>query len=119
MDKVLAALGANVRPWSYKTDCCGGSLAITRPDIVRRLSGKLFEAAVEAGAKAIVTDCPLCQSNLDTRQAEAARAAGKEYGLPVFYITEMIALAMDSRDVPGYWRRHFVDPQPLLAAMGW
>ena len=119
MDKVLEALGADLKPWSYKTDCCGGSLAITRPDVVRRLSGRLFDAAIEAGAEAVVTDCPLCQSNLDTRQDEIARETGKALGLPVFYITELISLALQAEGVRGYWRRHFVDPQPLLARIGW
>ena len=49
MDSILNLLGADVVNWSYKTDCCGGNLAMTRPDIVRKLSGDLFEAAREAG----------------------------------------------------------------------
>jgi heterodisulfide reductase subunit B len=27
MDRFLQAIGVDVRPWSFKTDCCGGSLA--------------------------------------------------------------------------------------------
>jgi heterodisulfide reductase subunit B len=68
MDRLMALIGAEPIPWSYKTDCCGGSLVIARPDIVRRLTQKLFDKAVQAGAEAIVAVCPLCQSNLDSRQ---------------------------------------------------
>ncbi len=28
LDKILGSLGADVRMWSYKTDCCGGSLSM-------------------------------------------------------------------------------------------
>ncbi|PIX22913.1 MAG: disulfide reductase, partial [Deltaproteobacteria bacterium CG_4_8_14_3_um_filter_43_13] len=37
MDKLINILGAESRPWSFKTDCCGGNLALTRIDIVKRL----------------------------------------------------------------------------------
>jgi heterodisulfide reductase subunit B len=107
-----------VRPWSYKTDCCGGSLAIARVDLVRKLSGDLFEAAQEAGAECLVTDCPLCQSNLDSRQAEIEVERGRRFGLPVFYLTELLALAFGDARAAHWWKKHFVDPTPLLSGKG-
>jgi heterodisulfide reductase subunit B len=118
MDDLLRAIGMEVRPWSYKTDCCGGSLAVARTDLVRKLSGDLFDAALEAGAQCVVTDCPLCQSNLDTRQAEIEAERSKRYGLPVFYVTELMALALGDNGADRWWKRHFVDPRPLLRSKG-
>ncbi|MGE5252919.1 MAG: CoB--CoM heterodisulfide reductase iron-sulfur subunit B family protein [Planctomycetaceae bacterium] len=118
MDRVLSLLGAEVMPWSYKTDCCGGSLVLTRTDIVRRLSGKLYEKALEAGAEAIAVACPLCQSNLDSRQEEISREAGKDYRIPILYITELIGLSLGHPDAGKWFRRHFVDPGKLLASKG-
>ncbi len=118
MDDLLRAIGMEVRPWSYKTDCCGGSLAVARTDLVRKLSGDLFEAAVEAGAQCVVTDCPLCQANLDTRQAEIEAERAKRFGLPVFYVTELMALAFGDRGAERWWKKHFVDPRPLLERKG-
>ena len=118
MDNLMRAIGMDVVPWSYKTDCCGGSLAVARTDLVRKLSGDLFEAAREAGAECLVTDCPLCQSNLDTREAEIEAERGTTYGLPVFYVTELMALALGAEDAPSWWKKHFVDPTPLLGGKG-
>lgn len=118
MDDLLRALGMEARPWSYKTDCCGGALAMARTDLVRKLSGDLFEAAQEAGAECLVTDCPLCQSNLDTREGEIEAERGKRYNLPVFYVTELMALAFGAARAGAWWKRHLVDPRPLLAAKG-
>jgi heterodisulfide reductase subunit B2 len=118
MDDLMRALGMEVRPWSYKTDCCGASLAVTRTDLVRKLSGDLFEAAQEAGAECLVTDCPMCQSNLDTRQAEIEAERDREFGLPVFYITELMALALGDGRAARWWKKHFVDPRPLLKRRG-
>jgi len=118
MDRLMTLIGAEAIPWSYKTDCCGGSLVLTRTDIVRRLTQKLFDKALQAGAEAIVVACPLCQSNLDSRQEEISREAGKNYDLPVLYFTELIGLAMGHRDAGKWFKRHFVSPTKLLAAKG-
>jgi len=118
MDDLMRIIGMEVRPWSYKTDCCGASLPLTRPDVVRKLSGDLFEAAIEAGAECMVTDCPMCQSNLDTRQEEIEAERGQRYNLPVFYITELMALAFGDGNTARWWKKHFVDPVPLLQQKG-
>ena len=118
MDDLMRAVGIEVRPWSYKTDCCGASLTLTRPDVIHKLSGDLYEAAAEAGAECLVTDCPMCQSNLDTRQAEIEAERGQQYGLPVFYVTELMALAFGDQRAGRWWKKHFVDPRPLLKSKG-
>jgi len=118
MDRLLRLIGLEVRPWSYKTECCGASLTLTRTDVVRKLSGDLFEAALEAGAECLVTDCPMCQSNLDTRQEEIEAERGKRYNLPIFYLTELMGLAFGDSRAAGWWKKHFVDPVPLLSSKG-
>jgi heterodisulfide reductase subunit B len=119
MDRVLRIMGAEVVNWSYKTDCCGGNLAMTRSDLVRKLSGDLFAAAAEAGAEIVVTDCPMCQANLDTRQKEIEEERKISFDLPVVYITELLALAMGLPEARAFWRKHLVDPEPLLKRKGW
>ena len=118
MDRLLSLMGAEMIPWSYKTDCCGGSLVLTRTDIVRRLTRKLFDKALEAGAEAIAVACPLCQSNLDTRQEEISAESGRKYELPILYVTELIGLSLGHPDAGKWWKRHFVNPKKLLASKG-
>lgn len=118
MDRLMDLLGAEVVPWSYKTDCCGGSLALTRTDIVRQLLQKLFDRALAAGAEAIVVACPLCHSNLDSRQEEISLATGRKYDLPVFYFTELLGLAMGQGGAAKWLKRHFVSPMRLLDSKG-
>jgi len=115
MDRILQKLGATVVPWSYKTECCGGSLAVSRTDLVLRLSGRLLAAAREAGADCLATDCPMCQSNLDTRQEQIARKTNERFALPIVYLTELMALAFGETGLGRWWKKHFVDPAPLLA----
>lgn len=119
LDEILAALGAEVIPWSFKTDCCGGSFSLSKPEVVRKLSGDLMEAAQHAGADCFVADCPMCQANLDSRQAEIAAERTMDYRLPVFFITELITLAWGMDKESNKWfSKHLVDPRPVLKERG-
>ena len=111
LDRILTALGAEARPWSFKTDCCGGSLTISKTAIVTKMVDKLMAMAREAGANCLVTACPVCTANLDMRAAGGA-------GLPVFYFTELAALAMGQEGPEGWFRLHRTDPRPLLQGLG-
>ena len=91
---------------------------MTRTDIVRRLTQKLLDEALEAGAEVIAAACPLCQSNLDSRQEEISQEAGKRYELPVLYFTELVGLSLGHFDAGKWLKRHFVDPTKLLASKG-
>ena len=114
MDTLLKALGATVPDWSYKTDCCGASHTISRPDIVHTLVQRLYERALEAGAEAIVVSCQMCQANLDMPQAKIAALFQKKYDLPILYFTELIGVAWQAPEAGSWLSRHLVDPIPLL-----
>ncbi len=118
LDGLLAALGAEVKNWSYKTDCCGGSLSLTRADVVARLVNRLFEAAEEAGGNCIVVACPMCLANLEMRQREGRLTFRLEHDLPVFFFTEMLGLALGLPGAGEWFTRHLIDPLPLLSGAG-
>jgi len=118
MDGLMRALGAEVMNWSYKTDCCGGSLSLTRTDVVVTLVNRLFEAAEEAGANCIVVACPMCLANLEMRQREGKLSFGLEHDLPVFFFTEMLGLALGLPGAEEWFSRHLIDPLPLLYGAG-
>ncbi len=111
-------LGAESMSWPYKTECCGGSLVLTNLEIEHRLVGRILDMALEAEADCIVTACPLCQSNIDTREEEIGAARGISYNLPVFYFTELMGLAFESNEANKWFKRHLIDPQPLLQSKG-
>jgi heterodisulfide reductase subunit B2 len=111
MNLILATLGADVKEWSYSVDCCGGSGALPRTDIGRKLVSRLVAAAREAGADALVTACPLCQMNLEMRQTQTP-------AMPTFYFTELMGVALGLPEARTWWGKHLVAPAPLLAAAG-
>ena len=93
MDRLVAKLGAEVLDWPFKTECCGGSLALARTDIVLALGRRLLSMARSVGADCIVTACPMCHSNLDTRQKQINAKFGESFKLPIYYVTELMGLA--------------------------
>jgi heterodisulfide reductase subunit B2 len=106
MENLLLALGAEPVRWSMAIECCGGSFALSRKSVVLRQGETIVDAARKAGAQAIVLACPMCQANLDMRQAEFV-AAGQSQ-LPVVYLTQLMGLAMGlGEDVLGF-KGHFV-----------
>jgi heterodisulfide reductase subunit B len=109
-DEIMKAVGAEVLDWSYKTECCGGSLSLSRDDIVRSLVDGIVGMAKEAGAQAIVTLCPLCLENLEMRQSDGH--------FPVLYFTELLGLAFGLKESKEWLKRHLIDSTPLLRSLG-
>ncbi len=110
MDELLAALGAEVVDWSYKTSCCGASHSLTRPDIVLNLSSYLIRQARLAGAEVIAVACPLCHANLDARQFQMHL----EEPVPVLYFTQLMAIAFGLPQKSAALHKNLVDPRPML-----
>ncbi|KTB48579.1 CoB--CoM heterodisulfide reductase iron-sulfur subunit B family protein [Dehalogenimonas alkenigignens] len=113
MDNILGAVGIKTLDWSHKVECCGGSLSITRPDAVLKLTSRILDDARAVGAAAISVPCTFCQLNLDLRQDDL-KALGKTYDLPIFYFTELIALALGVPEKELMLDKHFVEGEKLL-----
>lgn len=118
MDLLLQALGADTVKWSHKAECCGGGYAACETEIALDLGGQVLDSARQAGAEAIAVACPMCQSNLDTRQKAIAARRGQNYNLPVVYFTQLMALAFSLPANKLGFKRHLVNPLPLMAARG-
>ena len=114
MDNLMKAIGVSVLDWSYKVDCCGASLSLSRLDVIAQLSGTLFEMAQEAGAECIITACPMCHSNLDLQQQEISNRLGREFQIPIFYFTELMSIAFGVPKAEDCLKKHFIDAIPLL-----
>jgi len=114
MDNLMAAIGAQPLEWPYKTECCGASLAISRPDIVMKLTFDILKMAKDAGAECIAVACPLCQSNLDLYQGDIERKYDTEFNLPVFYFTQLVGLSLGIEPERLGIEKNTVDPWTLL-----
>lgn len=118
MDELMQSLGAEVLDWSYKTDCCGGSLSISELPVALNLTQKILRNAKEVGADAIVVACPLCHVNLDTRQKQINADFESEYDIPILYFTQAMGLAFGLPPKSLGLEKHLVSPMRLLESKG-
>ena len=118
MDELMAAAGAETVDWPFKTECCGASLSMTNSEIVCRLTHRILSMARESGADCLAVACPLCQVNLDLRQADAGKAHGPFRPMPVLYVTQLLGLSLGlSPEALGIGALT-VSPRTLLAKCG-
>ncbi|MDA8403366.1 MAG: heterodisulfide reductase-related iron-sulfur binding cluster [Desulfobacteraceae bacterium] len=107
MEKLLGSLGAETLRWNSATRCCGTFLTVSRPDIAVRTIQNIISDAESAKTECIVTACAMCQMNLEIR----SKLPGKT---PVFHFSELLSLAFGVGSGMGWFRRHLIDPRPLL-----
>jgi heterodisulfide reductase subunit B len=114
MERLIGALGAEPVDWPYKTECCGGSLALTRTNVVAKLCHDILRMAADEGAECIMVACPLCQSSLDLRQAQVNHQYETDFHMPVLYFTQLIGLALGMGNKELGLGRLIVSPDSLL-----
>ena len=118
MDSIVRTLGATPLEWSFKTECCGVSMTLTRSDMVLKLSNDILREAKEAGADAIAVACPLCQANLDGRQRQIEETYNTRYGIPILYITQLMGLAFGAFPKEVGIQKLITSPREVLGSIG-
>ena len=93
-DQLIKALGATNVSYPSKMLCCGGELtnignmdegfAVTRQKLIETKG---------LNVDAIAVACPNCFKQFDNQQFMMERN-GEEFGIPVFYISELVGLAL-------------------------
>ena len=94
LDHVIEALGAQVVEYDGARKCCGFPVITMNRETSLRQAGTHIADALDAGADCLVTPCPLCHLNLDMQQPEAARITGRELGLAVLHLPQLVGLAL-------------------------
>jgi heterodisulfide reductase subunit B len=114
MERVITAAGAETVEWSHRLECCGANFTLSRPGVVLHLAGQILASARDAGADCLMVACPLCHGNLDIRQQGIEESRKERFGLPVFYLTQLLALAVGVPAAGLGFDSMMVSPFPLL-----
>jgi heterodisulfide reductase subunit B len=115
MDAVLRAIGCEPVAWSSKTDCCGASLALCEQAVVVKLVRSILQNARDCGAEAIACACPLCQVNLDSRQADIRKTDPAWRDVPIVYLSQFVGRAIGVSDSELGLKKHMVSVEAVLA----
>ncbi len=94
LDKLIEIIGADPVDYNLKNDCCGNPVEKTDKEISLIMLENKLKSMKEAGTDCIAVICPACFQQFDFNQREINKRNNTDYNFPVFYITELIALAM-------------------------
>jgi len=114
MDRLLEAVGVKVVDFAFKVECCGAAFGVPKKEAVTFLAAKVLEMALDAGANCIAVACPLCQQNLDLRQAQVNAATGRRFAIPILYFSQIMGLAYGFSPEELMIDKCIVSPGPLI-----
>jgi succinate dehydrogenase / fumarate reductase cytochrome b subunit len=94
LEMVIERLGAQPVDYEGAHKCCGFPVITMNRETSLRQAGRHIGDAIDANADALVTPCPLCHLNLDMQQPDAASVVGRDLGLPVLHLPQLVGLAL-------------------------
>jgi succinate dehydrogenase / fumarate reductase cytochrome b subunit len=94
LEQLIEALGAEPVDYDGARRCCGFPVITMNRETSLRQAGTHIGDALDSGADCIVTPCPLCHLNLDLQQPEAAKIVGRDLGLAVLHLPQLVGLAL-------------------------
>jgi heterodisulfide reductase subunit B len=94
IDALVGLTGARVVNYSGKQRCCGGPVLPVDQNAAMSVTKDKLDAVKEAGADALCLVCPFCAVMYDGNQKSIEAEFGTHYDLPVFYLPQILGLAM-------------------------
>jgi heterodisulfide reductase subunit B len=110
----LEALGARPVDFSESTRCCGSYQVINNPDDIAEYTRAIINSALSHGAEVLVLTCPLCDYNLAQGQQELVKKDSGFRRMPLFYFTQLLALALGLDPKICHFELNYGKPESLL-----
>jgi succinate dehydrogenase / fumarate reductase cytochrome b subunit len=112
--QLIEALGGTVVDYAGTHKCCGFPIITMNKEASLKQAGRHIGDAIDAEADCLVTPCPLCHLNLDLQQPLAERVAGRDLGLPILHLPQLVGLAfgLDPKELG--FNKHVVKPSSVI-----
>ena len=114
IDEIVRALGADSIDYDLKMECCGNPLDKADKEISLQMIDNKFKSIQESGANCVTLVCPACFQQFDFNQRELSKGKDIGYDFPVFYLSELVALAFGFKSEELGLNFHRVRPKKLL-----
>jgi succinate dehydrogenase / fumarate reductase, cytochrome b subunit len=114
LQMLIEALGGTVVDYAGQYKCCGFPIITMNRDASLKQAGRHLGDALDADADCLVTPCPLCHLNLDLQQPGAEKVVGRELGMPVLHLPQLVGLALglDAKELG--LTKHVVRPTSVI-----
>jgi len=117
LDMLITALGGKTVEYRGKTRCCGFHTLLVNERASLKASGKRLQEAKDGGADCMLTPCPLCDVSLDVYQGEAEKLFKRKTSLPVFNLSQLVALALGVDAGELGLKKHLVSPYEVISSV--
>ena len=119
LERIIEACGGETVDYPAKIKCCGFPIIQAREETALGELVQPIEQALERGADAMVTPCPLCHLSLDAWQSKLNAARKKEKleplpPMPILHLSQLIGVAAGLEDSELKFKRHVVSMKPVL-----
>jgi succinate dehydrogenase cytochrome b subunit len=114
LEWVIEALGGTIIDYAGARKCCGFPIITMNKEASLKQAGRHLGDAINAEADCLVTPCPLCHLNLDMQQPIAERVVGRELGMPVLHLPQLLGLALGLEPSELALSRHIVKPTAVI-----
>src|ERR1700745_2391509 len=111
---VIEALGGTVIDYAGVYKCCGFPIVTMNKEASLTMAGRHLGDAIDAEADCLVVPCPLCHLNLDLQQPLAAKQVGRDLGLPVLHLPQLLGLALGLSAKGLGMSKHVVRPTNVI-----
>jgi len=93
IDEIIKAIGAVSLEYDMKIECCGNPVEKSDKELSLLMIGNKLKSISEVGANCVAVVCPACYQQYEFNQRELNKRNNTDYNLPVFYLSELVALA--------------------------
>jgi succinate dehydrogenase / fumarate reductase cytochrome b subunit len=114
LHQLIEALGGTVIDYAGVYKCCGFPIITMNKQASLAQAGRHLGDAIDAEADCLVVPCPLCHLNLDLQQPAAAKVVGRELGLPVLHLQQLVGLALGLSPKELGMNKHIVRPTSVI-----
>ncbi|MCK4843502.1 MAG: CoB--CoM heterodisulfide reductase iron-sulfur subunit B family protein [Dehalococcoidia bacterium] len=114
LHELVDALGATPVDFPESTRCCGSYQIISDPGTISAYAWNILSSALSHGAEALVLSCPLCDYDLGQGQKELVKRRDEFKGMPLFYFTQLLALALGLEPQVCHFELNYGNPESLL-----
>jgi succinate dehydrogenase / fumarate reductase cytochrome b subunit len=114
LERIIEACGGDPIDYPAKIKCCGFPIIAAREEVALGELIQPIEQALEAGADAMVTPCPLCHLSLDAWQSKLEAATGRQLGMPILHLSQLIGVAAGLDESELKFKRHVVPVTPVV-----
>ena len=114
LQMLIEALGGTVVDYAGQYKCCGFPIITMNREASLKQAGRHLGDAIDADADCLVTPCPLCHLNLDLQQPGAEKVVGRDLGMPVLHLPQLVGLALGLEPKELGMTKHVVKPTSVI-----